>query len=69
MDGGSITPATVSKLRQCRSPHICLCLSEETLKASGPFYLVSIQGEVKDPTRGKRVICSELTNCREGQLR
>ena len=27
-----------------------LCLSEETLKAVGPFYLVSMPGEVKDPT-------------------
>ena len=29
---------------------ICQCLSEETLKAVGPFYLVSMPGEVKDPT-------------------
>ena len=29
----------------------CLCLSEETLKAGGPFYLVSMPGEVKDPTQ------------------
>ena len=48
--GGSISPAAVSKLRQFRSPHICLCLSEETLKAGVPFYLVSMPGEVKDPT-------------------
>ncbi len=48
-DGGSIPP-TVSKLRRFRSPHICLCLSEETLKAGGSFYLVSMPGEVKDPT-------------------
>ena len=26
------------------------CLSEETLKAVGPFYLVSMPGEVKYPT-------------------
>ena len=51
-DGGSIPPAVISKIRQFRSPHICLCLSEETLKAGGPFYLVSIAGEVKDPTQG-----------------
>ena len=51
-DGGSIPPTAVSKLRQFRSPHICLCLSEETLKADGPFYLVSMPGEVKDPTQG-----------------
>ena len=49
-DGGSIPSTAVSKLRQFRSPHICLCLSEETLKAGGPFYLVSMPGEVKDPT-------------------
>ena len=54
-DGGSIPPATVSKLRQFHSPHICLCLSEETLKAGGPFYLVSMPGEVKDPTQGVNV--------------
>ena len=29
---------------------LCQCLSEETLKAVGPFYLVSMPGEVKDPT-------------------
>ena len=51
-DGGSIPPTAVLKLRQFRSPYICLCLSEETLKAGGPFYLVSMPGEVKDPTQG-----------------
>ena len=50
-DGGSIPPAAVSNLRQFRSPHICLCLSEETLKAGGPFCLVPMPGEVKDPTQ------------------
>ena len=29
---------------------LCQCLSKETLKAVGPFYLVSTPGEVKDPT-------------------
>ena len=63
-DGGSIPPTAISKLSQFRSPHICLCLSEETLKA---FYLVSMP--VKDPTHGdKCVACSGLTNSREGQL-
>ena len=33
-------------IRDCLS----LCLSENTLKAVSPFYLVSIPGEVKDPT-------------------
>ena len=49
-DGDSIPPSAVSNLRQFRLPHICLCLSEETLKAGGPFYLVYMPGEVKDPT-------------------
>ena len=31
---------------------ISRCLSEEILKAVGPFYLVSMPGEVKDPTQG-----------------
>ena len=38
----SIPPTAVSKLRQFRVPHICLRLSEKTLKAGGPFYLVSM---------------------------
>ena len=54
-DGGSNPPTTVSKLRQFRSPHICLWLSDETLKAGGPFYLVSMPWEVKDPTQGVNV--------------
>ena len=31
------------------------CLSDETVKAVGPFYLVSMPGEVKDPTQGVNV--------------
>ena len=31
---------------------VSLCLSDETLKTVGPFYLVSMPGEVKDPTQG-----------------
>ena len=34
---------------------ISLCLSDETLKAVGPFYLVSMRGEVNDP---KRLLCN-----------
>ena len=30
---------------------VYLCLSEEMLKPFGPFYLVSVPGEVKDPTQ------------------
>ena len=29
---------------------LCQCLSEETLKSVGPFYLVSMPGEVKEHT-------------------
>ena len=29
---------------------LCQCFSDDTLKAVGPFYLVSMPGEVKDPT-------------------
>ena len=54
-DGGSVPPTAVSKHRKFRLPHICLCLSEETLKAGGPFCLVSMPGEVKDPTQGVNV--------------
>ena len=54
-DGGSIPPTAVSKLRQFRSSHIWLCLSEDTLKAGGPFYLVSMPGEVKYLTQGLNV--------------
>ena len=32
-----------------------LCLSDETLKAVGPFYLVSMPGDVKDPTQPQGV--------------
>ena len=54
-DNGSVPPNIVSKLRQFRSSQICLCLSEETLKAGGPSYLVSMPGEVKDLTQGVNV--------------
>ena len=54
-DNGSIPPTAVSKLRQFHSIHICLCFSEETLKASAPFYLVYLPGEVKDPIHGVNV--------------
>ena len=38
--------------------HRDLCLSDETLKAVGPFYLVTMPGEVKYPTR---VTCRGLS--------
>ena len=43
------------RIRQFLPPHICLCLSEETLKAGGLFHLVSMPGEVKVPTQGVNV--------------
>ena len=50
-------PGFLILLRQLRFgtlaiPFIPLCQSrsDETLKAVGPFYLVSMPGEVKDPT-------------------
>ena len=47
-DGGSIPPASLRNLGNFVHPTFA-CLSEETLKVSGPFYLVSMPGEVKDP--------------------
>ena len=38
-------------IRDC----VFLCLSDDTLKAVGPFYLVAMTGEVKDPTQGVNV--------------
>ena len=44
-------------IRDCES----LCLSDETVKAVGPFYLVSMPGEVKkNHTGGKCVTCRGL---------
>ena len=50
-DGGSIPPTAVSKLKAILFHPTFACHSEETLKAGGPFYLVSMPGEVKDPTQ------------------
>ena len=41
-------------IRDCES----LCLSDETVKAVGPFYLVSMPGEVKDPTSSRSISSS-----------
>ena len=40
-------------IRDCES--LCLSDEDETLKAVGPFYLVSMPGEVKYPTQGVNV--------------
>ena len=40
---------------------LCQCLSDDTLKSVGPFYLVSMPGEVKAPTQWcKWVTCRGL---------
>ena len=65
VDGGSIPPTAVSILRQFRSPHISLCLSEEALKVDGPFCLVYARRSKRSHTGGKCVTCSGLTNSRE----
>ena len=41
-------------IRDC----VSLCISDETLKAVGPFYLVSMPGEVKYATHGINVLDS-----------
>ena len=51
----------------CQTNCESLCLSDETLKAVGPFYLVSMPGEVKYPTRSWTPH-SNLPSPREGQL-
>ena len=53
-DGGSIPP---TKLRQFRSPHHLPGSFGRDIKSrwSRPFYLVSMPGEVKDPTQGVHV--------------
>ena len=45
------TTPVVSKLGLFLSRHF-VCLSEEAVKAVGPLYLVSMPGEVNDPTQG-----------------
>ena len=61
-DGGSIPPTAVSKLRQFRSPHICLCFSEETRWSllSGVY----ARGSKRSHRGCKCVTCSGLTNSR-----
>ena len=57
---GSIPPPPFRSLGNCRYR------SEETVKAVGPFYLVSMPREVKDPTQGMEETCHGLTDCGEG---
>ena len=63
-DAGSNPHTAVSKLRQFRSPHIWLSVSEGTIKAGGPFYLVSMSREVKYLTQCRKcVTCSVNLQC------
>ena len=48
------TPAAVLKLRQFCSPYF-VCVFRKTLKVVGPFYLVYVPGDEKDPTQGVNV--------------
>ena len=57
---GSNPTGVASIHRQVHLPPHGLCVSEETLKAVGPFYPVSMPGEVKDPTGPKNVSCHGL---------
>ena len=41
---------------------LCRCLSEETLNAVGPFYLVSMPGEVKYPRVASHLARSDTPN-------
>ena len=43
---------TLLAVKTWLSTLVSLCLPDETLTAVGPFYLVSMPGEVKDPTQG-----------------
>ena len=55
-DGGSIPPTAISKLTQFFSLHIYLFFrTQKRLKPGGSFYLVSMPGEVNDPTQGINV--------------
>ena len=52
VDGSSPTSAKTFRFGTLAIPFtpLCQCLSDDTVKAVGPFYLVSMPGEVKDPT-------------------
>ena len=62
VQGSNPAAATYSLRNFGNSVYLCQCLSEETLKAVGPFYPVSMPGEVKDPTslHWKCVTCRGL---------
>ena len=47
--------AGATSLRNFGNSPQCQCISEEPPKAVGPFYMVPMPGEVKDPTQGVNV--------------
>ena len=63
-DGGSIPPTAISKLRQLRSPHICLSFGRDTKSRWSLLSGVYARGSKRSHTRGKCVTCSGLTNFR-----
>ena len=58
-DEGSSPTAAPLTLRQLfyLSPTVLIF---RTIKSTGPFYLMSMPGKVKDPTRGEFVTCCAL---------
>ena len=52
VDGSSTTSVKTFLFGTLAIPFtlLCQCISDETVKAVCPFYLVSMPGEVKDPT-------------------
>ena len=52
VDGSSPTSVKTFRLGTLAIPFtpLCQCISNETVNTVGPFYLVSMPGEVKDPT-------------------
>ena len=64
---GFKTTSAVSKLGQLRLPHFA-SLSEETVKAIGPFYLVPMPGQVKKPHKEMENTCCRLTKSRDGKF-
>ena len=51
-DGGSNPPTAVLKLREFRSPQICLCLLEKRIQSQWSLLSGVYAGKVEDPTRG-----------------
>ena len=59
MDDLSKNVNNVNYIRDCES----LCLSDETLKAVGPFYLVSMPGEKDNSLKTTSVLAQRWAVC------